>query len=202
MRASIFYVDQGGNIINALFNCNVSTGLFYGQGNWIISDQAPSIHSNTGLAAVVLGAEAGYRVYYHDEDGAVNELKYTPADDWHYEGVISNDINSLPALAATFTGRENISIASPRDDENIAVTRWTREETWYRCTLLHSRFFGARRSDTHRQQQPCRGPSSVTSPRRRLTGTTSLSTRRLRPTSLFLPGMARQRALASASTGD
>lgn len=114
----------------------MSTGFFQSKGNWVITGNrvAPSIHSNTGLAAVVLGESAGYRVYYHDTDGAVNELGYTNDDDWNYRGIISNDINSLPALAATFTQKENITVVSPRDNSNIAVTRYNKDETWHRST--------------------------------------------------------------------
>ncbi len=114
----------------------MSTGLFKSQGNWIISEQAPSIHSNTGLAALVLGSEAGYRVYYHDDDGAINEIGYTTSEDWHYRTLLSNDINSLPALSAIFTSTNNITVASARDDTSIAVTRYNKDENWYRCTGL------------------------------------------------------------------
>ncbi|KAL2262939.1 hypothetical protein VTK26DRAFT_8865 [Humicola hyalothermophila] len=135
--ASIFYIEESGEVANGYFECNMSTGLFQSTGNWIISGNrlAPSIHPDTGLAAVVLGATAGYRVYYHDNDGAINELAYTPGGDWEYLGVISNDINNLPALAATFTDKENITVVSARDDSNIALTRYNKDETWHRATI-------------------------------------------------------------------
>lgn len=140
IRASIFYLDEGGNIANGLLNCNMNTGLFQSQGNWIISHDAPSIHPNSGLAALVLGSEAGYRVYYHDSDGAISELGFTQIDGWTYRGIVSNDINSLPALAAAFSGKENITLVSPRDSQNIATTRYNKNEKWYRSTtaLLYS----------------------------------------------------------------
>jgi hypothetical protein len=115
----------------------MSTGLFQSQGNWIVSGQAPSINKDTGLAIVLLGEDSGYRVYYHDREGAINELGYTPRDNWQYRGVISQDINSLPALAAAFSSNDNITVASPRDDQNIAVTRWHRDDSWHRCMRLH-----------------------------------------------------------------
>ncbi|KXX74529.1 Protein crumbs 3 [Madurella mycetomatis] len=133
--ASIYYIEEGGDIANAVFQCNMTSGLFQNRGNWIISNQVPSIHANTGLAAILLGAEGGYRVYYHDQDGAINELGYTVEYEWQYRGVISQDVNSLPALAAAFYGIGNITVASPRGESNIATTRWHRDETWRRSTL-------------------------------------------------------------------
>lgn len=110
----------------------MTSGLFQSHGNWIISNQVPSIHADTGLAAILLGAEGGYRVYYHDQDGAINELGYTVDYQWQYRGVISQDVNSLPALAAAFYGIGNITVASSRGESNIATTRWHRDETWRR----------------------------------------------------------------------
>ncbi|KAL2169714.1 hypothetical protein VTG60DRAFT_5767 [Thermothelomyces hinnuleus] len=136
-QASIWYLDQTNNITNALFDCNMTTGQFLLRGNWTVTSGAPSVHSNSGLAAVVLGADTGYRVYFHDEDGAINELFYNRDINWEYRGPISQDINSLPALGAAFSGRENITVASPRDERNIAATRWNKDETWYRTTLPH-----------------------------------------------------------------
>ncbi|KAL2023562.1 hypothetical protein VTK56DRAFT_2170 [Thermocarpiscus australiensis] len=148
--ASIFYIDEQGNIANALFNCDMSTGLFQSQGNWIVSHDVPSIHPDTGLAAILLGAEAGYRVYYHDSDGAINELGYTTKDDWHHRGIVSHDINALPALAAAFTGKDNITVASPRDGRDIAVTRWDKDQTWHRSTLPHPLKGSLTTSETNR----------------------------------------------------
>ncbi|GAB1311653.1 Fucose-specific lectin [Madurella fahalii] len=133
--ASIYYMEENGEIANALFHCNMTTGLFQSQGNWIVSNQVPSIHANSGLAAILLGPLGGYRVYYHDQDGAINELGYTQEYEWQYRGVISQDVNSLSALAAAFYGIENITVASPRDDSNIATTRWHRDGGWHRTTL-------------------------------------------------------------------
>jgi hypothetical protein len=134
VRASIFYVDDQGNIATAVYHCNMDTGMFRSQGNFIISGDAPSIHTDSGIAAVVLGEE-DYRVYYHDDDQAINELAYIDKQ-WRHRG-ISDDINSLPALAAAFSGNDNITVASSRDEENIAVTRWNRDGTWFRCTTCH-----------------------------------------------------------------
>lgn len=113
----------------------MSTGLFQSEGEWVISTGVPSVHDNSGLAAVLLGSTAGYRVYFHDNDGAINELTYTNSL-WSYTGIVSKDINSLPALAAAFTGTNNITIVSPRDAQDIAATRLNSDSTWFRCTGL------------------------------------------------------------------
>ncbi|AEO65695.1 uncharacterized protein THITE_2112937 [Thermothielavioides terrestris NRRL 8126] len=148
--ASMFYIDNQGDIINALFNCNMSTGLFQNQGEWPISTNVPSIHANSGLAAVLLGDTAGYRVYFHDNDSAINELGYTTADGWNYRGVISHDINSLPGLGAAFSGTDNITVVSPRDSQNIATTRLNADSTWFRSTLPHPLQGNPTTADTNR----------------------------------------------------
>jgi len=128
-------VDQQNRIANALFHCNMTTGRFQSQGNWIVSGESPSINANTGLASVLLGDVGGYRVYYHDEEGQLSELGYTVDDNWTYRGVISKDVNSLPAIGAIFTGKVNISVATPRDDHSIAVTRYNSDQTWRRSMM-------------------------------------------------------------------
>lgn len=122
---------------NGLYICNDNTGRFVpqGEGNWVISPETASVHSNSGIASVVLGEDTGYRVYYHDSDGAINELHYTRDTGWEHRGIISQDINSLPALGVAFSGKGNITVAAPRDDQNIAVTRWNSDETWFRSTI-------------------------------------------------------------------
>ena len=127
-------MDDEGNIATAVYHCNMDTGKLRSQGNFIISNDVPSLHPNSGIAAVVLGQQ-GYRVYYHDNDGAINELAYIDKG-WRYRGTISSDINALPALAAAYSGTENITVASSRDEWNIAVTKWNRDGTWFRCTPL------------------------------------------------------------------
>ncbi|EAQ89649.1 hypothetical protein CHGG_06268 [Chaetomium globosum CBS 148.51] len=136
-EASIWYITEQNTVANGLFICNDNTGRFEPQeeGNWVISPDTATIHSNTGLASVVLGQDTGYRVYYHDSDGAINELHYTRDTGWEHRGIISQDINSLPGLGVAFSGKGNITVAAPRDDQNIAVTRWNSDETWFRTTL-------------------------------------------------------------------
>jgi hypothetical protein len=111
----------------------MTTGKFDFGGNWIASVDVPSIHNNTGLAVVNLGEDGGYRVYYHDEDGMINELAYFNKQ-WRPRGPITRDVNILPALGAAFSGVENITVVSSRDSENIGVTRWNRDGSWFHST--------------------------------------------------------------------
>jgi len=41
----------------------MNTGLFRSNGNWIISGEDNTVHNSTSLAALLLGATGGYRVY-------------------------------------------------------------------------------------------------------------------------------------------
>lgn len=133
-RASLFYQTDHGEIINGLFQCDWLSGKFVSQGEWVISGDAPSVSSNTGLASLVLGSTAGYRVYYHDDNQAVNEIGYTTETGWHYRDMVSPDHHSASsAIHAAFTGNANISVIFPRDSENIEVTRFNTDDSWHIC---------------------------------------------------------------------
>ncbi|KAK3363357.1 hypothetical protein B0T25DRAFT_627541 [Lasiosphaeria hispida] len=135
--ASVFYVNNNNGLCNALFECNMATGLFKSQGNWVISDGAPSVHNNTGLSVVLLGATGGYRVYYHDEDMLISEIGYTQDSGWEYRGIISHDPQISPAIGAAFTGKENITIVNARDEQNMEAARYYQDETWRITTFPH-----------------------------------------------------------------
>ncbi|KAK4453349.1 hypothetical protein QBC34DRAFT_203237 [Podospora aff. communis PSN243] len=129
--ASVYYVERDGALANALLECNMNTGLFKSNGNWIISGADNTVHANTSLAAVLLGATGGYRLYYNDADMTINEIGYQPGGDgWVWRGIISKDIQSSPALGAFFSGKENITVASIRDSQNIEVVRYNSDTTW------------------------------------------------------------------------
>ncbi|KAK0633101.1 hypothetical protein B0T14DRAFT_505848 [Immersiella caudata] len=129
--ASVYYVERDGAIANALLECNMNTGLFKSNGNWIISGEDNTVHANTSLAAVLLGSTGGYRVYYNDADMTINEIGYQPGGDgWVWRGIISKDIQATPALGAFFTGKENITVASVRDAQNVEVVRYNSDTTW------------------------------------------------------------------------
>lgn len=130
--ASLYYLDEHNEIVNALFNCNMTTGLFESAGSWIISSMTPlPLSANSGLTTILLGDLEGFRVYYHDENMAVNELGYTQRERWTYKGVISQDRQGSSAIAAAFTVNGNISVVTPKDAENMEVTRYHDDTTWH-----------------------------------------------------------------------
>lgn len=128
--ASVYYIEKGGAIANALLECNMATGMFRNNGNRIISNGDVSVNNNTGLAALLLGATGGYRVYFNDADMTINEIGYTQEGGWEYRGIISKDPQGWGALGAQFTGKENITVASARDIRTMEVVRWNSDGNW------------------------------------------------------------------------
>jgi hypothetical protein len=120
------------NIINSYWKCDPNTGYWLSQGDWPISDGAPSVAENTGLAAVLLGDTDGYRVYYHDNNMTLRQLGYTSDTSWQDEGSISQDENLGNAIAAVFTSKNgNITVAAPKGSDNIEVSRWFSDDSWH-----------------------------------------------------------------------
>ncbi|RGP77028.1 hypothetical protein FLONG3_4857 [Fusarium longipes] len=119
------------SIINAFFTCDNKTGNYKlnTDGNDVVSDlaTAPSVHEKTGLAVTELGDLGGYRLYYHDEDGLVNQLAYDDDTDWRYDGPVSLKKAGGMGIAALQTKDTNVSVAYPYDNKNIAVARFNSE---------------------------------------------------------------------------
>ncbi|KAK3693600.1 hypothetical protein B0T22DRAFT_44599 [Podospora appendiculata] len=136
--ASIYYVNEDNFIVNCVFVCDMSTGLFNRTGSWIVSGPAPSVANNTGLAVTLLGSTAGYRLYYHDETMTVNELSYTVETNWEWHGQISQDPQLSPAIHAAFSGTNNITVVTARDQEDIEVIRLNSDNSWRIATLPHT----------------------------------------------------------------
>ncbi len=116
-----------------LNNCDISTGKFVSQGNYVISGDTPSLNNETGLAALVLSSTAGYRVFYHDKNQAIGQITFTNEDGWHWDKIISQSSPSSPAMHAVFhdTKNFNISVVTPFDDKNIEITRWNTDQSWH-----------------------------------------------------------------------
>ncbi|KAH7634397.1 hypothetical protein B0T09DRAFT_353063 [Sordaria sp. MPI-SDFR-AT-0083] len=127
--SSLFYLDESNSIRNAIFKCNASTGLYMDAETqfWpVVADGAPTPHTNSGMTVFNRGDKLGYRLYYHDEDMHLNELRYDPNTfTWSWEGTINHDVPSNNAIAAT-AGKDsgNFTVVTPRDDKNIQLTRW------------------------------------------------------------------------------
>lgn len=119
--------------------CDANTGYWLSQGDWIVSGGAPSISSNTGLAAVLLGATDGYRVFYHDNNMTLRQLGYTSATTWADKGAISQDDNLGTAIGAIWVAKSNnITVASPKDSENIEISRWHADNSWHVCEFTEA----------------------------------------------------------------
>ncbi|KAF4963267.1 hypothetical protein FSARC_8705 [Fusarium sarcochroum] len=129
--ASIFYQGTDDQIVNAFFTCDSKTGNYKldPEGEDIVSDLsgAPSVHEKTGLAVTELGDSGGYRLYYHDEDGLVNQLAYDDDTDWRYDGPVSLKKTAGMSLAAVQTKGTNVSVAYPYDKKNMAVARFNKD---------------------------------------------------------------------------
>ena len=112
------------------------TGKYTSNGEYLISvtAQAPSVHSETGLSVELLGDRDGYRVYYHDSNRAVNQLSYTPDDNWRYAGVVSYEPAAGMAIASAHSpNNNNISLAYPIDTANMLVSRYNTDKKWHLC---------------------------------------------------------------------
>ena len=66
----------------------------------------------------------------NDVDMAINEIGYTDDSGWAWKGIISKDRQASPALGAFFTGKENITVASIRDAQNVETIRYNSDKTW------------------------------------------------------------------------
>jgi hypothetical protein len=137
--ASVYYVEERGRLANALFECNMDTGRFKRKANSYISPEENTVHENTALAAILLGETGGYRVYYHDADMTVNEIGYTSADGWNYKGALSRDPQGWPALGAWFRDKQNITVVSARDANNLMFMRLNSDTTWRSCKFVNIR---------------------------------------------------------------
>jgi hypothetical protein len=61
-------------------------------GNWVVSGPAPPNHNNSG-GVVLRSEQGGYRVYYHDENMAINELSYSSSSEWaHFDSTKNRPI--------------------------------------------------------------------------------------------------------------
>lgn len=106
-------------------------GHFQSKGSWIVSSGAPSVKQNTSLASVVLGKDAGYRIYYQDDSNSTCELSYSGLQGlWKYDGVISHDAAQGPAMSAVWTTPEDIRIVRPRAGQDIEVAKLRNNVTW------------------------------------------------------------------------
>ncbi|KAI6089708.1 hypothetical protein F4821DRAFT_51614 [Hypoxylon rubiginosum] len=135
--ASIFYLDNNDEIVNALLKCDTNTGHWGNTGEYVISGGSPKVAPNTGLSAVLLGATDGYRVYYNGLDGTLHQIGYTSSTTWKYYGVVSNDKMSAQAIGSTFSNG-NITVIRSRDSKNMGVSRLYSDHSWHLSSFPES----------------------------------------------------------------
>ncbi|KAF3002313.1 hypothetical protein E8E14_004336 [Neopestalotiopsis sp. 37M] len=131
--ASIFYQDVDDNLVNSYLKCDPNTGYWLSQGDYIISGDAPSVASGTGLAAVLLGSTGGYRVFYHDADNrTIRQIGYTSDTSWHDIGAVTQDASLGNAIGAVYSGKNsNITVAAAMGSQNIEVGQWFDDDSWH-----------------------------------------------------------------------
>ncbi|KAI0008216.1 hypothetical protein F4779DRAFT_628653 [Xylariaceae sp. FL0662B] len=135
--ASIFYLDKTDEIVNTLLECDWNSGQWQNNGDFIISTGAPQVAPNTGLAAVLLPVNDGYRVFYNDPEGVLHHIGYaSDAQRWSYYGVVSRDRAASQAVGSSFSPQNNnITVVRPRDGRNIGVSRSFNDHLWHISTF-------------------------------------------------------------------
>jgi len=110
----------------------MKTGKLVRSGEYRISETAEidSIHNNSGLAVDLLGADNGYRVFYHNEDRNVMVLQYTQTTDWADGGYVSQGIAAGMAIGSAHIDKENMTVAFPRGESDIWTSRLEKSGRW------------------------------------------------------------------------
>ncbi|RYP76310.1 hypothetical protein DL769_003650 [Monosporascus sp. CRB-8-3] len=157
--AQMFYQEEGGAIVDVTFFCDSSTGRYEpSDKQFIVSvgvDGLPPIQQPSSLDVLPVGATAGQRIYFRDENGQPAVLGYHPdLEKWQFDGYIlqANLSGSSSSLGAAILGTQNITVAfavdgvigvttfpvpiyaRPNDDSGNAgagpVTNETDSENW------------------------------------------------------------------------
>ncbi|RGP66774.1 hypothetical protein FSPOR_6369 [Fusarium sporotrichioides] len=130
--ASIFWQTKDDAIVNGYYTCNMKTGKLVRNGEYRISETAEvdSIRNESGLAVDLLGADNGYRVFYHNKYNNVMMLHYTQYTDWTDGGFVSQDNATGMALGSAHIDKENITVAFPKDSDDIEISRLEKAGQW------------------------------------------------------------------------
>ncbi|RYP93256.1 hypothetical protein DL770_000631 [Monosporascus sp. CRB-9-2] len=116
--AQMFYQEEGGAIVDATFFCDSDTGHYEpSDRQFIVSagvDGLPPIQQPSSLDVLPVGATAGQRIYFRDENGQPAVLGYHPdLEIWQFDGYIlqANLSGSSGSLGAAILGTQNITTA-------------------------------------------------------------------------------------------
>lgn len=80
---------------------------------------------------MVLGEDAGYRVFYKDVSNRLRCLGYVPNGPWGDWGAVSNDEIDAMAIGAAFTGSDNITVVTPKGAGNMEVAQVHDDSLWH-----------------------------------------------------------------------
>ncbi|KAK8000089.1 hypothetical protein PG990_012689 [Apiospora arundinis] len=135
-QASIWFQDENDDIINSNLHCDMNTGYWSHGGSYTVSGGAKTPSPNTTLSAVVLGATQGYRVFYRDTANHLHWIGYLPgASGWNDYGSVSNDEIKTNAIGSAFTEGNNITVITPKNNENMEVSRLNDDKSWHISTF-------------------------------------------------------------------
>lgn len=110
----------------------MNTGYWSHGGSYTVSGGAKSPSPSTTLSAVVLGATTGYRVFYRDISNHLHWIGYLPGSSgWSDYGTLSNDEMKSNAIAAGFTEGNNVTVITPKNNENMEVVRLNDDKSWH-----------------------------------------------------------------------
>jgi hypothetical protein len=112
----------------------MKTGKLNRVGEYTISltAEVDSVHNNSGIAVDLLGGgeDGGYRVFYHNEDRQIKMLSYTDDTNWIDGGTVSQDSADGMAIGTVFYDKKNMTVAFPKGEENIEMTRLKKTGNW------------------------------------------------------------------------
>ncbi|RYP11692.1 hypothetical protein DL767_011013 [Monosporascus sp. MG133] len=116
--AQMFYQGEGGAIVDATFFSDSDTGRYEpSDKQFIVSagvDEPPPIQQPSSLDVLPVGATAGQRISFTDENGQPAVLGYHPElEKWQCDGDIlqANISGSSDSLGAAILGTQNITMA-------------------------------------------------------------------------------------------
>ncbi|KAK0726932.1 hypothetical protein B0T26DRAFT_747320 [Lasiosphaeria miniovina] len=136
--ASVFYQNNNDDLVNAIYTCDWTKGVYNHVSSAVISDRAgtPVVNPQTGLSVALLGEQEGYRVFFNDKNREMHFLKFTQQDSWSYGGPASTNSNRTGlAIHSQFSGVRNVSVVTPRDISNMETVRLNIDGTWHVSTF-------------------------------------------------------------------
>lgn len=132
----MFYQTDGGAIVDASFFCDNATGHYQPTDRqYVVSPGVaglPEIRQPSPLRVLAIGATAGQRIYFRDEDNQPAVLGYHPdLEQWKFDGYVlqADNMSSYSgSLGATILGTTNITLVLPIETE-LGISRLG-SKTW------------------------------------------------------------------------